>query len=137
MAQQKMTYDSYGVDRTAVQQVEDQWREAILHGQTGQLQQLLADDYMLIDADGKTHSREEDAKMWQDLKIQSLAMQNTKLTVRIGIAYVISQATLKTDSKKGPVTEEYRFTDILEMRNGKWVATVRHVSKVKKDKAKD
>ena len=137
VAQQKMNYSSFGADEKQVQKFEDQWwNNAIQQGQTGVLQDILADDYTVIGPDGKAMTKAQEIALLQsgDLKIDSLSRQDVKVRVYVGAAVVTGRLSLKGTYKDTDLNGDYWYIDLFEYRKDGLKAAWRQFTKVAEEK---
>lgn len=100
--------------RHEVDQLEDEWRNAILTSDAKALDSLLADDYMAITAAGTLQSRDDTLANLRSGRLHFTTLTITDRKVRFygATAVVTSLATVEATNAEGPVTGEYRFTHV-------------------------
>jgi ketosteroid isomerase-like protein len=81
---------------------------------------LLADDYMSVDFDGKTHNKADRVAEWraQDFKASSVKVSDHKVRVYGTTAIATGVATVKAQYNGKDISGEYRFTQVFGHRSG-------------------
>ena len=109
--------------RHIIDQLEDDWREAILTSNIKVMDSLLAQDYMAITPSGAIQSRDEALQILSSGRIHfnSLNLTDRKVRFYSGTAVVTSLADVQATTPDGPITGKFRYTRIY-IRNGqgKW-----------------
>jgi len=109
--------------RHEIDQLEDEWRTAILNSDAKALDSLLADDYMAITPSGTLQSRDEALQNMRTRRVHitSLTLTDRKVRFYGETAVVTSLATIEATNPEGPVTGDYRYTRVY-VRNaqGDW-----------------
>jgi ketosteroid isomerase-like protein len=109
--------------RHEIDQLEDQWRSAILNSDTKSMDSLLADDYMAITPAGTLRSRDETLKNMSsgNEHFTSLTITDRKVRFYGTTAVVTSLATIQASTSGGQVVGDYRYTHVY-VRNaqGQW-----------------
>jgi hypothetical protein len=125
-------------DQKDILELESQWTQAIQSGDTATLDRLLAPEYTMVDASGKTSNKAQEIAMYQrgDLKFDSISASGQTVTIYIGGATVTGTTVIKGKHKKDDISGEYRFVDILERRKSGWQAVYSQITKVETDKNK-
>ena len=100
--------------RHEIDQLEDDWRNAILTSDTKALDALLADDYIAITASGTLQSRDETLQMMRSGRVHFTTLNITDRKVRFygTTAVVTSLADIQATTPDGPVTGSYRYTRV-------------------------
>lgn len=108
--------------RHEVDQLEDEWRTAVLSGDVKTIDSLLADDYMAITAAGTLQSRDEALQNMRSGRVHFTALTITDRKVRFygNTAVVTSLATIDATTPEGQVTGDYRYTHVY-VRNAQGV----------------
>jgi ketosteroid isomerase-like protein len=117
--------------------LEQQWSNAYKNGDTAVLKSIEAEDFKLVDPDGKVVTKAQDIKELGDktFKIESFSFD--ELNVRMlgeNSAYVTGLQTLKGAYKGEDISGQYRFLDIFEKKGNKWHAIQSQVTRIKKEK---
>jgi hypothetical protein len=125
-------------DQKDILELEGQWTQALKSGDIATLDRLLAPEYTMVDASGKTSSKAQEIAMYQtgDFRFDSISTGDQKVTIYIGGATVTGTASIKGKHKKEDISGEYRFIDILERRKSGWQAVYSQITKVETDKNK-
>ena len=108
--------------RHEIDQLEDEWRNAILNGDTKTMDSLMAEDYMAVTPSGTLQSRDETL---QNLKsgrthFTSLTVTDRKVRFYGSTALVTSLANVQATTPDGPLTGSYRYTRVY-VRNAQGV----------------
>ena len=117
----------------AVVQVVRAWLDAIQKRDTGQIAQLLADDFVAILPDGRKRVKSEHLKEVADGKyaVQTLTMDEANVRVFGAVAvvtfYQYEQSRTHGDDTSGSSV----WTDVLVNRNGAWQIVAEHGSRFK------
>lgn len=100
--------------RREIDQLEDQWRAAVLQGDTRAMNSLLADDYMAITAYGTVQTRDEALANLRSGRwhITSLELSDRKVRFYGRTALVTSLAEIEGTTPEGPVSGSYRYTRV-------------------------
>jgi len=100
--------------RHEIDQLEDEWRDAILTSDTKAMNSLLADDYMAITASGTIQSREDALENLRTGRIHftTLAITDRKVRFYGNTAVVTSLADIQATTPDGPVSGSYRYTRV-------------------------
>jgi uncharacterized protein (TIGR02246 family) len=109
--------------RREIDQMEEEWRKAVLTGDATVMANLLADDYIAIGANGTLHTKEETlARMHSGLRhITALELSDSKVRFYGATALVTSSAHVTGVNADGEAIGDYRYTRVY-VRNaqGKW-----------------
>ena len=109
--------------RKEIDQVEENWRVAILKGNASALDDLLADDYTGITAKGAIQTKEQALSNLRSgtFQLSSINVSDRKVRVYGSTAVVTSLAELVGGKKDPEVTGRYRYTRVLvRSEAGKW-----------------
>jgi len=100
--------------RHEIDQLENQWRDAVLQGDTAIMNSLLADDYMAITAYGTLQTREEALASLRSGRwhITSLNLLDRKVRFYGRTALVTSIAEVEGTSQEGNLSGSYRYTRV-------------------------
>jgi uncharacterized protein (TIGR02246 family) len=109
--------------RHEIDQLEEQWRAAMLKGNSAALADLLADDYTGITAKGAIQTKDQAIANLKSgaLQVTELTTSDRKVRVYGSTAVVTSLAELTGGKKDQEVTGRYRYTRVY-VRNqaGQW-----------------
>ena len=121
--------------RHEIDQLEDEWRNAVLNSDAKAMDSLLADDYMAITPAGTLRSREEALANMRsgNEHFTSLTITDRKVRFYGTTAIVTSLATIQASTSGGQVTGDYRYTHVY-VRNaqGQWKLVSSEASHVRK-----
>ncbi len=100
--------------RHEIDQLEDEWRNAVLSGDIKTMDSLMADDYMAVTPSGTLQSRDE---ILQDMKsgrmhFNSLVVTDRKIRFYGDTAVVTSLASVQATTPDGQLTGNYRYTRV-------------------------
>jgi ketosteroid isomerase-like protein len=97
-----------------IDQLEDEWRNAILTSNTKELDSLLADDYMAITPSGTLQTKDEALESLRNGRIHFSALDITDRKVRFygTTAVVTSLANIQATTADGQVSGSYRYTRV-------------------------
>jgi len=114
-------------------QLKHDWGKAYVQRDSTLLDRILADDFVVIDADGMATTK---AQEMADFKSSSVVYESSNYddaTVRIygDTAIVAGRGTVKGRGKTQTFHTQYRSTNVFVKRNGRWQAVASHISGVK------
>ena len=100
--------------RHEIDQLEDEWRDAILTSNTKTMASLLADDYMAITPAGTLQSRDETLESLRSGRVHFTTLNITDRKVRFygTTAVVTSLADVSATTPDGTVSGSYRYTRV-------------------------
>jgi ketosteroid isomerase-like protein len=109
--------------RHEIDQLEETWKDAILHRNASAMDGLLADDYTAITANGTLQSKEQTLASLRagTLKFSSIEFTDRKVRFYGQTALLTSRAEVKGSNPDGDFSGSYRYTRVY-VRNaqGKW-----------------
>lgn len=113
--------DSHAV-RKQIEALEMEWRDAVVHNNVRTMDNLLADDYLGISANGTVETKAEELAQSRTgtLRIQSLELSDIKVRVYGNTAVVTSRARLAGVNGQSDISGNYRYTRVYNKRFGKW-----------------
>ena len=108
--------------RHEIDQLEDEWRNAVLNSDAKAMDSLLAEDYMAITPAGTIQTRDEALQNLRSRRVHITSLTITDRKVRFygATAVVTSLATITATNSEGPVTGDYRYTRVY-VRNAQGV----------------
>jgi ketosteroid isomerase-like protein len=116
--------------------LEQQWIDAYTKADTAALKTIEAEDWTLVDSDGKVVTKAQDIKELGDktfvCKSASMSDANVKM-IGDSAAYVTSNVKMAGSYKGKDFSDTYRSVDIFEKKGGKWQATYSQVTKMEKE----
>jgi ketosteroid isomerase-like protein len=100
--------------RHEIDQLEEQWRTAILKGDTSTMSSLLADDYMAITPTGTLQTKEESLANLRSgsFHVTTLDVSDRKVRIYGDTAVVTSLADVQATTPKGNLSGAYRYTRV-------------------------
>ena len=120
--------------RHEIDQLEDDWREAILKGNTTQMAGLLADDYLSITPSGTLQTKDQTLTNLRDGRMRLTALEISDRKVRFygTTALVTSVADVTGTTSDGDLSGSYRYTRVY-VRNpqGAWKIVSFEASKIR------
>jgi ketosteroid isomerase-like protein len=123
--------DSDAVTSQTLQAMEQDWLNAEKNHDAAAFEKLVADDWIVINPDGKRKTKVERAAEIKTSNIDSATLGDMKVRV-FGDAAVVTgtddEVTMK-DGNKSSV--HYVWTDVFVKRNGKWLAVASQVAQIK------
>jgi ketosteroid isomerase-like protein len=125
--------------RHEIDQLEDQWRTAVLSGDVKTMDSLLADDYIAITPNGILQSRDEALESLRSGRFHftSLNVIDRKVRFYGATAVVTSLASVQASTADGQMTGEFRYTRVY-VRNaqGVWKIVSFEASRVRQPGAR-
>ena len=120
--------------RHEIDQLEDQWRNAVLTGDVKTMESLLADDYMAITPNGTLQSRDETLQILRSgrMRFTSVSITDRKVRFYGETAVVTSLATIQASTPDGPMTGDFRYTRVyVRDPRGQWKIVSFEASRVR------
>jgi ketosteroid isomerase-like protein len=98
------------------------WLEALRRSDVAALDRIMADDFMLLAADGTIISKEQDTAPVKsgDVRFESLTTEGVKVFVYGDTAVVTGLGVYKVNYKGKASTIRERFFDVYQKRKGQW-----------------
>jgi ketosteroid isomerase-like protein len=105
-----------------IEALEMQWRQAIIANDVGQMDHLLADDYIGISANGTIETKAQALALRKagTMRISQLDLTDFKVRVYGDTAVVTSQANLEGTNGQSNIGGNYRYTRVYNRRLGQW-----------------
>ncbi|MGB0063828.1 MAG: nuclear transport factor 2 family protein [Terracidiphilus sp.] len=120
--------------RHEIDQLEDEWRTAVLTGDVKTMNSLLADDYMAITPNGLLQTRDETLQILRSghMHFTSISITDRKVRFYGATAVVTSLASIEATTPDGPMTGDFRYTRVY-VRNaeGLWKIVSFEASRVR------
>ncbi len=120
--------------RHDIDQLEDEWRDAVLTSNTKAMDSLLAVDYMGITASGTLQSRDETLQNMSSggLHFSQLDLSDRKVRFYGTTAVVTSLANIQASTPDGKVSGSYRYTHVyVRDAQGDWKIVSFEASRVR------
>ncbi|MGB8029656.1 MAG: nuclear transport factor 2 family protein [Terracidiphilus sp.] len=120
--------------RHDIDQLEDEWRDAVLSSNTKVMDSLLAPDYMGITASGTLQSRDETLQSLSSGRLHFTLLEVTDRKVRFygSTALVTSLANIQATTPDGKVSGNYRYTHVyVRDAQGDWKIVSFEASRVR------
>jgi ketosteroid isomerase-like protein len=127
---QKQRHES----RHEIDQLEEQWREAVLKSNTAEMEKLLADDYLAITASGRLQTKEQALASLRAgrMHFKTIDISDRKVRFYGSTALVTSQAEVQGTTDDGDVSGSYRYTRVyVRDPQGVWRVVSFEVSKIR------
>ena len=105
-----------------IEALEQQWRNALVTNNVGQMDHLLADDYIGITSNGTVETKTQalDQRRAGTVRITRLDLTDTHVRVYGDTAVVTSLADLEGTNGASNISGEYRYTRVYARRLGQW-----------------
>ncbi|HVJ08959.1 MAG TPA: nuclear transport factor 2 family protein [Acidisarcina sp.] len=105
-----------------IETVESQWRQAMLNNNVGDMDKLLADDYIAITANGTIETKAQvlASRKAGTMRITRMDMSDTKVRIYGDTAVVTSRAEINGSNGASDISGHYRYTRVYNYRLGKW-----------------
>jgi len=118
--------------RHEIDQLEDEWRDAMLTSNTKVMAALLADDYVAITASGTVQSRDEALDNLRSIHFTTLNVSDRKVRFYGSTAVVTSLAEIQASTTDGDVAGSYRYTRVyVRDAQGAWKIVSFEASRVR------
>ena len=120
--------------RHEIDQLEQTWRDAILHRNASAMEGLLADDYIAITANGTLQSKEQTLANLRTgtSKFTSIEFSDRKVRFYGQTALVTSRAEVKGSNPEGDFSGSYRYTRVyVRNEQGKWKVVSFEASRIR------
>lgn len=100
--------------RHEIDQLEETWKDAIIHHNVQVLSNLLADDYIAITANGMLQSKDQTLENMKDgtLRFTSIMFSDRKVRFYGQTALVTSRAEVRGTTPEGDLSGSYRYTRV-------------------------
>lgn len=109
--------------RHEIDQLEEAWRTAVLHRDATALNNLLAEDYIAITANGTLQSRDETLSSLRSgaVRFDSIVFSDRKVRFYGTTALVTARAVIKGSTPHGDISGSFRYTHVwVRDRQGSW-----------------
>lgn len=105
-----------------IEQLEQQYRQAMLDGDIAFVERMLADSYVGIEPNGMIETKAETLESWREHKMGFSQLDLSEVHVRIygDTAVVTSKARVVGHSPAGELNGEYRYTRVYNRQGGQW-----------------
>ncbi len=105
-----------------IETLEQDWRTALLASNIGELDHLLADDYLGVTANGTLETKADLLALRRTgtTHITGLTLSDLKVRVYGDTAVVTSRAELAGSNGGTDISGHYRYTRVYNRRNGAW-----------------
>ncbi len=105
-----------------IENLESQWRTALMQNDVGTINKLLADDYLGINPNGTLETKADALALRRSgtMKISSIDPDNQKVRVYGDTAVVTSQVELQGHDGERDISGRYHYTRVYSRRSGEW-----------------
>lgn len=105
-----------------IEALEQQWRQATVTNNIGEMSRLLADDYVGITSNGTVENKQQALAQRSagTVRITKLEITDTRVRVYGDTAVVTSQAELEGTNGTSDISGQYRYTRVYNRRLGEW-----------------
>lgn len=105
-----------------IEVLEQQWQQATVTNNIGEMNRLLADDYVGITSNGTVENKQQALAQRSagTVRITKLDITDTHVRVYGDTAVVISQADLEGTNGTSDISGQYRYTRVYNRRLGQW-----------------
>jgi len=109
--------------RHEIDQLEESWKDAVMHRNASAMEGLLSDDYIAITPNGTLQSKDQTLANLRSgsVQIKSLEFSDRKVRFYGQTALVTSRAEVAGSNPEGDFSGAYRYTRVYVRNNeGKW-----------------
>jgi ketosteroid isomerase-like protein len=120
--------------RHEIDQLEQSWKDAIVHRNAAAMDGLLADDYISITANGTLQSKEQTLANLRSgaLRFASIEFSDRKVRFYGQTALVTSRAEVQGSNPEGDFSGSYRYTRVyVRDEHGKWKVVSFEASRIR------
>jgi len=105
-----------------IEALEQQWRQATVTNNIGEMNRLLADDYVGITSNGTVENKQQALAQRSAGTVRITQLEITDLHVRVfgDTAVVTSQAQVEGTNGTSDIGGQYRYTRVYTRRLGQW-----------------
>ena len=123
--------DSDAAISQTLQAMEQAWLDAEKNNDAAAFEQIVADDWIAVNPDGKSQTRAERAAEIKTAHVVSATLGDMRVRVFGDTAVVTGtdDEITMTDGKKS--SDHYVWTDVFLKRNGKWLAVASQTAQIK------
>jgi ketosteroid isomerase-like protein len=116
------THHDNGQQHKQIENLEQDWRNAVLAANVPELDHLLADDYLGVTANGTLETKADLLAMRRTgtVHISILNLSDLKVRVYGDTAVVTSRAELSGTNGGTDISGHYRYTRVYNLRSGQW-----------------
>jgi ketosteroid isomerase-like protein len=124
-------------ERHQIEEVVEQWRQAILHSNVATLDALLDDDYMAITVSGTLRTKEQTLEALRSGKMHVTSMDLFDRRIRFygKTALVTGRIQAAGTSNEGDMTGNYRYTQVfVRDLHDKWKLASFEINRIREPK---
>jgi ketosteroid isomerase-like protein len=116
-----------------ITKIEREWSESFVKHDASVPQRVEAEDFTMVDPDGKLLNKAEDIKnMTGDVVFTASKVDDLKVRIFGDTAVAVGVSSVKGHDKKNDISGQYPWTDTFVKQNGEWRAVASQVTFVKK-----
>lgn len=116
-----------------IEELEFEWRQAVLTNDVATLSKMLADDYLGISPNGTLETKADvlAARRSGRVKITEMDLSDVKIRIYGDTAVVTSRASVVGHSGNHDISGQYRYTRVYTDRGGEWKIVSFEASRVR------
>ena len=105
-----------------IEALEHEWQQAVVTNNVGDMDRLLADDYVGISSNGTIENKQQELAQSSagTVRISRMDITDTRVRVYGDTAVVTSQAQLEGTNGTSDISGHYRYTRVYARRLGQW-----------------
>jgi ketosteroid isomerase-like protein len=114
------------MEREQIEQLESQWKQAMLADDVTAMDKLLSEDYLGVTAGGDLVTKSQQLDRMRTRKVSVTKLDTTEIKFKLigQIGIVTSLAQIEAESDGRTITGQYRYTRIYQrLPNGSWKIT--------------
>jgi len=114
------------MEKEQIEQLEAQWKQAMLDDDVAAMDKLLSEDYLGVTAAGDLVTKSQQLDRMRNRKVSVTKLDTTEIKFKLigQIGIVTSLAQIEAESDGRTITGQYRYTRIYQrLPNGSWKIT--------------
>ena len=121
-------------DKDELLSLEQQFTDAVLENDAKAIEQIVADDWVIIDADGGMIDKASFLAAIKSGALKHSSMSSKEIRIRIynETAVVTALTTAKGKYMDKPFTSTERATDVFVKKDGRWQCILSHLTRIAK-----
>ena len=123
--------DSDAAISQTLQAMEQAWLDAEKNNDAAAFEQIVADDWIAVNPDGKSQTKAERAAEIKTAHIVFATLGDMKVRVFGDTAVVTGTDDESTMEDGKKASDHYAWTDVFVKRNGKWLAVASQTAQIK------
>jgi len=132
-AQDQKKPDGMGKAEQEIADLNREWADSIVRGDTGRLDRLFADDMTVVSGNGTLRGKAQemdDLRPTPDIKTYFFNTDDVRIRVYKDSAVVTGRAKWRINLKGRDVDNERRYTLVFVKKDGRWQIVAQHLSRV-------